>query len=185
MAMPGNKSIRRILAVVTTLVAFACLVTAIVFALSVRIDEGIPPLLMDEVTTKSIDARLVLAQSLFQVALLMVGALWGVVFAKPGEIQIVFKEKLDMAMFFSASFVLLLSIFCYGIYLDKITHQFAEAVRARSKSTIAIAVFIPDVFDQNVDYLFKLQFVSLAAGFVNAALTLISAHRLKEKTHDH
>ena len=180
--MSANKTIRRILAFVTAFVAVACLVTAVVFVLSVRIDEGIPPLLMDEVTTKSIDARLVLAQSLFQVALLMVGALWGIVIAKAGEIQIVFKERFEAVMFFSASFVLLLSIFCYGIYLDKITHQFAEAVRARSKSPIAIAVFIPDVFDQNVDYLFKLQLVSLAAGILNGALTLISAHRLKENS---
>lgn len=182
--MSAKKKIRRILAFVTAFVAVTCLVIAVVFVLSIRIDEGIPPLLMDEVTTKSIDARLVLAQSLFQVALLMVGALWGIVIAKPGESQLVFKEKFEMVMFLSASVVLLTSIICYGIYLEKITDQFAEAVRARSKSPIALAVFVPDVFDQNLNYLFVLQSVSLGGGLLNGVLTLFSTHRLR-KTHEH
>lgn len=181
--MSDKKTIRKLFAFVTTFVAVACLVTAVAFVLSIRKDEGIPPLLMDEVTTKSIDARLVLAQSLFQVALLMVGALWGIVIAKPGEIQLVFKERFEMAMFLSASVVLLTSILCYGIYLEKITEQFAEAVRARSKSPIAISAFIPDVFDQNVNYLFVLQSVSLAGGLFNGVLTLFSTHRLR-KIHE-
>jgi hypothetical protein len=177
--MSERQTTRKILAVFTALVAVACLTTTVVFVLTVRIDAGIPPLLVDDVTTKSIDARLVLAQSLFQVALLMVGALWGIVIAKPGEIQIVFRRNAEIVMFVSASVVLLVSIISYGFYLNKITHQFAEAVRSRSNSAIPIAAFIPDVFDQNVNYLFTLQFVSLAAGILNGVLTLFSAHRLR------
>ena len=177
--MSKRQTTRKLLAVFTALTAVACLTATVVFVLSVRIDGGIPPLLMDDVTTKSIDARLVLAQSLFQVALLMVGALWGIVIAKPGEIQIVFRRNAEIVMFVSASVVLLVSIISYGFYLNKITHQFAEAVRSRSNSAIPIAAFIPDVFDQNVNYLFTLQFVSLAAGILNGVLTLFSAHRLR------
>jgi len=105
--------------------------------------------------------------------------LWGIVIAKPGEIQIVFRRNAEIVMFVSASVVLLVSIISYGFYLNKITHQFAEAVRSRSNSAIPIAAFIPDVFDQNVNYLFTLQFVSLAAGILNGVLTLFSAHRLR------
>lgn len=182
--MSKRQLIRKVLAVLTALIAVACLTTTVIFIRGAKIMEGIPPLLMDDVTTKSIDARLVLAQSLFQVALLMVGALWGIVIAKPGEIQIVFRKSLEILMFISASVVLFVSIVCYGFYLDTITNLFAGAVRARSKSAIPIAAFIPDVFDQNVDYLFTLQFVSLGAGIVNGVLTLISAHRLRGDNHE-
>ena len=182
--MANSQTVRNSLAVLTALIAVACLTTTVFFVLGVSINEGIPPLLMDDVTTKSIDARLILAQSLFQVALLMVGALWGIVIAKPGEIQLVSSDKHQMLMFASASIVLLVSIFCYGIYLNKITGQFAEAVRSRSKSAVTLAAFIPDVFDQNVNYLFKLQFWTLVAGIVNGVLTLVSAYRLTGDNHE-
>jgi len=181
----SKRYIRQILAVLTTVNAVACLITAVILFSGVKLVGGVDPLLMDDVTTKSIDARLVLSQSLFQVALLMIGALAAIIIAKPGETQIVFHKNPELLMFLSASVVLLISIVCYGFYLNKITEQFAAAVRARSKSAVPIATFIPDVFDENVNYLFKLQFVSLVAGVVNGALTLFSAYRLGGINHDH
>lgn len=177
--MAQNKSLRIGLASLTAIIAAACLTTTIVLSQTVEVDLGILPLTFNDVTSQSLDARMVLAQSLFQVSLLMIGALWGLVIAKPGEIQILFREKIEMIMFISASIVLLVSVSSYALYLEKISHQFVDAVRAWSKSDIPLPVTVPDVFDQNVNYLFNLQCVSLAAGIINGVLTLVSAHKLR------
>lgn len=173
------KHLRITIASLTAGIAFACLITALILSRT-EVDFGIQPLVFNDVTNKSLDARMVLAQSLFQVALIMIGALWGLVIAKEGEIQSVFREKAEMTMFLSASIVLLVSVFSYALYLDKISHQFVDAVRAWSRSDIQLQITVPDVFDQNVDYLFTLQYVSLAAGIVNGVLTLISTHKLRK-----
>lgn len=178
--MSQKKPLRIGIAWFTVLLAGACLITAVFLSQTVEVDLGILPLTFNDVTNKSLDARMVLAQSLFQVALLMIGALWGLVIAKQGEIQIVFHERAETTMFVSASIVLLVSVFAYAIYLQKISDQFVDAVRAWSKSDIQLPVTVPDVFDQNVDYLFTLQWVSLAAGIINGVLTLISAHKLRK-----
>jgi|RhiMetdeSRZDD1v2_1073273.scaffolds.fasta_scaffold844070_1 hypothetical protein len=177
--MFNYKNLRNVLAIVTIMLAAVCLIANIYFWFTVRFDLGIRPLPFNEITSKSIDARLILAQSLFQVALLMLGALWGLVIAKKDEIQILFGDKPETVMFFSASVVLLMSVLSYGIYLTKISSQFAIAVRLLDSSPVPLPLSIPDVFDQNVEYLFKLQLAGLVAGIVNGVVTLFSAHKLR------
>lgn len=177
--MSERQFIRKRLALITALITFACLVVTVYFVFNVTVDQGIQPLVLNAVSTKSIDVRLTLAQTLFQVALLMIGALWGLLIAKKDEIQVVFAEKAEVVMFFSASIVLLLSVCSYGFYLNKISNQFASAARALAKSPVPLPLSVPDIFDQNVHYLFILQIVSLVAGIFNGVLTLVSAHKLR------
>ncbi|HKY27371.1 MAG TPA: hypothetical protein VJM12_05430 [Pyrinomonadaceae bacterium] len=166
----------------TAILAIVCLIGNVYFLFNVKIDRGIAPLAFNEITAKSIDARLILAQSVFQVALLMLGALWGLVIAKKNEIQILFREEIETVMFLSASVVLLMSVVSYGIYLSKISSQFAITVRLLDNSPEPLPLSIPDVFDQNIDYLFTLQWTSLVAGIVNGVVTLFSAHKLRGET---
>lgn len=177
--MSQRKTIRNRLAVVAVLITLASLVATVYFVINVRIDNGILPLPFNDVSSKSIDARLGVAQTLFQLALLMIGALWALIIAKKDEVQIVFAEPAEVWMFISASIVLLLSICSYGFYLNKISNQFADAARSLGKSELPLPLSVPDIFDQNVNYLFVVQILSLVAGIVNGVLTLVSAHKLK------
>ncbi|MBC8030544.1 MAG: hypothetical protein H7Z16_10575 [Pyrinomonadaceae bacterium] len=140
--------------------------------------DGIENLPFNEVTSKSIDTQFELSQTLFQIALLMTGALWGLVIAKKDEIKLVFSELSEVVMFLSSSVVLLLSVGSYGFYLWKVSHYFADASVAATKG--GLGPYVPDIFDQDISYLFLCQIVSLVAGIFNGVLTLVSAHNLRE-----
>jgi len=182
--MSQRKIIRKRFALLATVITLACIAATVFFVINVRVDHGIRALPFNLVSSKSIDARLTVAQTLFQLALLMIGALWGLIIAKKGEVQIVFEEPAEVFMFFSASIVLLLSICSYGFYLNKISHQFADAARALGNSELELPLSVPDIFDQNVNYLFVLQIVTLVAGIFNGVLTLVSAHKLKGEENE-
>jgi hypothetical protein len=167
---------RRLFGWFTGISAAVCLVVTLYIVATVKISSGIPPLAFNDVTSKSIETRLGLAQTLFQLTILMIGALWGLLIAKKDEIKLVFAQYSEVVMFISASAVLLLSISAYAFYLNKLSSQFADA---GSLGNLGETLYIPDIFDQNINYLFILQIVGLIVGTVNGLLTLLSTHRLR------
>ena len=176
--MSSKRKLRALLAIVSPTVTACCLVAIIWLSLNVSIDAGIENLPFNEVTGKAVDTQLALSETLFQVGILMLGALWGLVIAKKDEIQLVFSQRSEVIMFVGSSSLLLMSVCAHGFYLDSVSHYFVDAAVASERGGLPASV--PDIFDQNVRYLFICQFVSLLAGMINGVLIFISAHKLRD-----
>ena len=175
--MSKKKFARSGLTAIAVASTVGCLAVILYNVNKVSIDFGIEPLPFNDLTSKSIDLQVDLSRTLFQIALVMTGALLGLVIAKEDEVKIVFSKPHEAIMFFCASFLLLLSMSSYGYYISTISNYFADAVAA-SKNQLPIS--IPNIFNQNVNYLFDLQLVSLIAGIVSGVLTFVSAHKLRK-----
>jgi hypothetical protein len=179
MCSRNARNITRIcLAILSALITISFLLALVVIMRAVTLDSGIDNLPFNEVTGKSIETQLDLSKTLFEISLLMIGALWALVIAKPGEAQLVLSDGAQVVMFLSASIVLLISACSYCLYLHNVSHYFVDAAVAASKGNLDPTV--PDIFDQNINYLFRCQIVSLGTGIFNGTVTLVSAYKLKD-----
>ena len=179
--MPSPKRpLKYLLAILTVAITLCCLIATVRIISTVSIQGGIDDLPFNDVTSKSIDTQLDLAKTLFQISLLMTGALWGLVIAKKDDVKIVSANTELVVMFLSSSVVMLVSMLCYGVYLRTLSHYFADAAAAAAKGGLDAS--IPDIFDQNINYLFLCQIISLGAGILNGVITLVAAHTLKGET---
>jgi len=126
----------------------------------------------------AIDLQLTSAESLYQVALVFVAALWGLVIAKKDEAAITLGDRPEIALFVTASVLLLTSVLMYHVYIAQIT----EALRIAGVTALGAdaEIDIPDVFDSYYAHLFWYQRRFLIAGAVCGVLTLLSAHHLRE-----
>lgn len=172
-----NSALRSGLAVSSAMITLGCIATTIVISRSVSIASGIDDLPFNGLTEKSLDIRLDLSQNLFQLALLMLGSLWGLVIAKKDEAQIVFSKLPEVVLFIGASLLLIFSVVSSSLYVNKLTAYLSDAAIASAYSN---EPSLPNVFNQNVNYLFIIQILNLGAGVLNGIFTLVSAHRLKE-----
>lgn len=181
--MANLPSLRSALATVSLLIMMGCIVATVTIVCNVSIDSGVADLPFNELTSKSIDTRLDLSRSLFQVALLITATLWGLVIAKEDEAQIVFSKPSEVIMFVSASLLLILSVGSHALYLNKVTEYLSDAAASSggTKASAQADLSLPNIFDQNVNYLFITQITNLTAGVFDSVMTLISAHKLKEK----
>lgn len=181
--MSNQATIRSALAVITAGIAVICLVITVGIYRKVSLDYGIPNLAYNEITSKGVDAQLDLSRTLLQTALLVFGALCGLIIAKRGEVKIALSSPTDMTMFLASSALLLLSVVAYGSYLNLIANYLADAAGSSAHLPPGVKPSIPDIWHQNVAYWFRCQVAFLIAGSINGALTLISMHQLKG-THD-
>lgn len=170
-----KSQVRALLAVVSVVISFGCIVATIVIARSVSIAHGIPDLPFNDMASKCLEMRLDLSQSLFQLALLMLGSLWALVIAKKDEAQIVFSKPPEAVLFVSASLLLIFSVVSYSLYVNKLTGYLSDAAASAGGDPS-----LPNIFDQNVNYLFVIQILNLVAGVLNGVFTIVSAHKLKE-----
>jgi hypothetical protein len=177
--MSKQASIRRALAVVTAGIAVICLALGVGIYWKVSLDAGVPNLPYNDIVAKSLDTQLDLSGTLFHTALLTFGALWALVIAKKDEVKLVFSNLPDSTMFMASSALLLLSVLAYGFYLNLISTYLTDAGAASARLPPGAQPSIPDIWDQNVNYLFRCQVAFLIAGVVNGAVTLISMHHLK------
>jgi hypothetical protein len=112
---------------------------------------------------------------LFDVALLMLGALFALMIAKKDEARIVLTDLPEMIMFLASSVLLLASLGCDITYLRVISESLYIGGRAEQQS-------MPDIFSSEFEGFYNAQIGFLCAGVIAAAVTLFSAHRLKEVT---
>ena len=171
-----KAGIRGVLAVASVVISLGCVVATVVISWNVSIAEGLPDIPFNDLAAKSLEMRLDLSQSLFQLALLMLGSLWGLVIAKKDEAQIVFSKTPEVALFVGASLLLIFSVVSHSLYINKLTAYFSDAAVSAGGGELSL----PNIFDQNVNYLFIIQILNLVAGVLNGIFTLVSAHKLKE-----
>ena len=121
----------------------------------------------------AIDLKLEQSKSEFQLALVMMGALWGLMIAKKDEARIVLSDRPELLMFCCASVLLICSCISHFVYVDNIAYVFWLAGSIESGKSI------PDVFESGVNNPFRSQLWCLLGGFFVGMFTLFSAYKLK------
>lgn len=172
----GKKEIIRWgFAVLFIILALAMMIYTVESYLNLSIREGLIDIPYNELTKAGIDSKLKISETLFQLGLLMLAALWGLIIAKKDEAGIVFSINPELLTFICASLLLLFSLFSYTLYLKAIAGGFADSGLAFEETEKTII----NLFDPKFDYLFNCQFYNLIAGVVVAIFTLFSANKLK------
>lgn len=132
----------------------------------------------NSLVSSSVNILLDQSRSGLQIGLVTAGLLWGLLLAKPGEARIVFSDKPEIVLLFCSSVLLSLSFFLHAAYVERVASAYASA---GSISKGAEDLSVPNVFSAGFTNIYDLQFLSLISGILTAALTLLSAHRLKRK----
>ncbi|MGA9772215.1 MAG: hypothetical protein WBV94_24500 [Blastocatellia bacterium] len=142
----------------------------------------------NELTKAGIDIRLDQSRSLFQVGILILGGLWGLLIAKRGEAALMFKDYPEVIMIVCATIFLIASFFFHTVYITRISDIYSDAgevigkqiqVNPNDKQPMSI----PDVFAPNINYMFVSQSLFLISGVGIALLAFVSAYKFKpEKT---
>jgi hypothetical protein len=139
----------------------------------------------NELTKAGVDIRLDQSRNLFQIGILILGAIWGLLIAKKGEAALVFKDYQEVIMTVCASILLCASLICHTLYISRITEIYSDAgeiagKQAQIASSGHLQQSIPDIFEPNINYMFVSQALFLVSGVIVALITFVSAHKLKE-----
>jgi hypothetical protein len=140
------------------------------------LSEGVELKPFNEALKESVQIRLGISSNLFQLAVLITGALWGVVIAKEDESGIVFADRQEIIMFSSASILLLTSLLSYIIYSYRVAYIY-EITGLTSQP--GEPLMIGDFFNPIIGNFFAYQITNLVFGLLIAVVTLISAYKLK------
>jgi hypothetical protein len=163
---------RRALAVIAAVVAIGFFIAAVAAWTPVTVVKNRQ---LTDLLRAAIDLKIDQSRSEFQIALLVLGALWGLMIAKRDEVKIVLSDMPEIVMFWCASALLLASTVFHVMYVENIAYIFALA------GSIDGGKSVPDVFESGINNPYKFQFWALLAGLVVGLMTLLSAHRLKAK----
>lgn len=138
--------------------------------------EGIDDIPYNELVKAGIDGKLSISENLYEVGLLSLGALWGLIIAKKDEAGIVLSGNPELITFICASLLLIFSIVSYVLYSQSIANGLADSGLAFDEA----AKTIINLSDARFDYFFNWQVYNLTAGVVIAIFTLFSAHKLND-----
>jgi len=171
------RKLRWTLAWCSLLLAIVALGLTFYSVFTTSIAGGLADIKFNELTSESIKGRIDFSRSLFEIGLLVTGALWALVIAKHDEIGIVFADRQEVIMFVCASVLLLASLVDHSLYLNYVSRVFFYGGALFDEKSPSM----PDVFDANINNFYEYQILHLALGALIAVLTLFSAHNLKEQ----
>jgi hypothetical protein len=138
---------------------------------------NIPDKPYNDLTDGGIQAKLSLSTNLFQIALLVIAALAGLLIAKDKEAGFVLAKAPELIMFACAGLLLTLSFVSHFSYVNEISYLYFLAGKLHD----ATRPSMPDISDSNVNFLLVYQLQYLLSGVVLAAFTFFSAHVLKRR----
>jgi hypothetical protein len=127
----------------------------------------------NELIKAGIQLKIEQSRSEFQLALLVMGALWTVMLAKKDEARLVLSAIPELSMFCCANLLLLASAGYHFVYVEDIAYVYSLAGKVKG------AISIPDVLGSGINDPYQFQFWSLVGGVLVTGLTLLSAHKLK------
>lgn len=133
----------------------------------------IPSKPYNDMTDGSIQARLTLSNNVFQATLLITAALAGLLIAKDRQARFILAKAPEILMFVCTSLLLVVSFISHALYLTEISYIYALAGQYPELGRI------PDVFDDNINFLLSYQIGYVIAGALLAFLTFLSAYKLK------
>lgn len=136
----------------------------------------LPSLRWNEMVDAAIQLQVSQASTLFQILLLVVAALVGLLIAKPNEPGLLWSHTPEIAMFICAAVLLLASLVFHLLFLDQVQAAYLDGGTLRVTGVQAL----PDPLSPGIHALFRSQRDCLIGGVTIAFLTLFSAHRLRE-----
>jgi hypothetical protein len=186
-----NRSRRRwILAIISALIVGLSVVYA-VWMVHRANQAPIDTVPLNDAMKSAVSLRLEAAKSVFQVGLLVFGALFGLVFASEKR-RISLTDKPELCLFVVGTLAMLLSFLSYLRYSFELSVMQADAAVAMEKlrdetpqgSTAGsekLVAYVPDFFGERIDVLLSTENLFLVVGCVVAALTFISVTFLKKE----
>jgi len=125
----------------------------------------------------ALELRVAASRDLFQIALVLFGVLWGLVFAEERVAAMAFRRGLpEIIMFLAGSVALAGSMAVSLAYSISLNELLSDAVRLLEKPDERVV----DFFGRKVNYLFTCQWTLLITGMLVTLLTFLSAKFLKE-----
>jgi hypothetical protein len=131
----------------------------------------------NEASKAAIDLRISQSGDFLKVCILFLGGLAALVIAKRDEARIGLADHPETVMCICAALALIGSWIWHELYLNELSHYLLEGARTCFGKDEKC---VPDVFEGPLRYLFRFQISFLVLGAVQAGITLVSAHRLKE-----
>lgn len=128
----------------------------------------------------AVELHVQLSRDLFQITLVYIAGIWGLLIAKKGEAVLVFGDKPEMIMAGTAASLLSLSITMHILYLAKVTEVYRETAEFIAKMPQDIPANIANIFADSIDYLFVAQYWFLGVGAFVSLVTFVSAHIIKK-----
>lgn len=195
-------------------VALVLSIAAFVFAIShkyLQIDtlQRFNAILYTDLTKSGIDLETGESDKFFDLALVLVGTLAGLVLAKPDEARITLADKQELLVFIAAVLLLTSSGICHVFYLSAVSDACLEAKVDREKTLLTSEqqpdsnwrtetvvtssqggsqyaieehLMMEDVRDPGIEYLLTGQEWFFTVGFILSCVVLVSANWLKEKS---
>jgi len=111
---------------------------------------------------EAIKLRLELSSRLFDIAIVLVGVIWGLILAE--RVQLRLSRWTDATLFIVGNLLLLLSLLFHLVYKRRV-----------ATLTWDLDPNLPDIFSADVDYLFSAQWMFFLASLFVGLLTVLSA----------
>lgn len=123
-----RTKLRWSLGVVCASLSLLALLAAIAFK-AIRIDQILlySTAVYNELTKSAMDLKIHESNSYFDLSLLVVGALIGLILAKPEEARITLRDTPELLMFIASGVLLLSSMLCHVSYLTSVTEACMKA----------------------------------------------------------
>ena len=138
--------------------------------------EALTEIAFNDMVKAAIDIRLNQSQSLFQVLLLLVAALAGMIIAERAEDRIGSNDIAELIMVFCAAGLFAASIHLYLTYLSEIEVAFRSAGPTNAHDEKPM---MPNVLSDQVDVLYVAQRGFLLAGALISGIALFSHRRFR------
>jgi hypothetical protein len=145
---------------------------------------GLTNLDYSELVAKLIEIKRERSSKLFDVALVLSGALFALLIAKKSEARVVFADYPEVIMLSAASALLVTSLACNIIYLGLVSDSLYLGASLEGQMPAMDHNSMPNIFESAFERFYTAQIIFLCGGAFAAASTLFSAHRLKEVTHN-
>jgi hypothetical protein len=130
----------------------------------------------NDLTDGAIQTKLTLANTIFQVSVLVFAGLAGILVGKENEAKLVFGDVPEIIMLAIAGASLIASFVSYGLYVSEVSYLYQLGIKLQGPTPT-----IPDVFHLSVSYLSSFQLLFFLCGLVIAMFTFISTHTLRRK----
>jgi len=127
----------------------------------------------NELIKAGIQLKIDQSRAEFQLSLLVIATLWALIVAKKDEAQLLLSDVPECLMFCTANLLLLISIWFHILYIENVTYIYSLAGGLEGEKTI------PDILNSGINNPYNFQFWTLSGGILVAALTFLSAHKLK------
>jgi hypothetical protein len=151
--------------------------------LTIHID-GLPNLNYNELVAKLVEIKRERSSKLFDVALLVSGALFALLIAKRDEARIILADSPEVIMLSAAGMLLLASLACNVTYIGLMSDSLYVGGSLEGLKEGLEPKSMPNIFGSAFEHFYSAQIIFLCGGIFAAAITLFSAHRLKENTHN-